>query len=97
MNPQQCCDFICSCTDDKCSPDDSRIVSLFKQYDINEDGFIEMKEFLEFYRISSINKADVVRQNISAHNYRPDLKKIIDFEPANVPRTALPRYNLAHN
>lgn len=61
MSPEQAAEFVRSCTEDNCRADDTRIVGLFNTYDKDRDGFIEVEEFVEFYRICSVGKADVVR------------------------------------
>ena len=65
--------FIRSCTDDNCSLNDPRVTGLFRDYDNDNDGCVTKEEFVEFYRVSSVKKPDVVRSNIISHNYTNDL------------------------
>ena len=97
MSPEQAAEFVRSCTEDNCRADDPRIINLFNTHDKNKDGFIEVEEFVEFYRICSVNKADIVRQNIAAHNYRADLKKISEVQEASIKKEELPRFKISQN
>ena len=97
MTPQNCADFIRSCTDDNCKADDPRILNLFHQYDYDKDGKIDRAGFHEFYRIAAVSKPEVVRANMAAHHYRNDLKKITEIDEENKDPEKLPRYKIAHN
>ena len=96
MTPEDCAEFIRSCTDDKCKIDDGRVKNLFRDHDHDNDGKVEKIEFVEFYRQACIRKEEVVRSNILAHNYRNDLRKISDMCEENTDKTLLPRYILSH-
>ena len=96
MTPEDCAEFIRSCTDDKCKTDDGRVKNLFRDHDHDNDGKVEKSEFVEFYRQACIRKEEVVRSNILAHNYRNDLRKISDMCEENTDKTLLPRYILSH-
>ena len=61
--------FIWSCTDDNCSITDPRVMNLFRDYDNDNDGCVTREEFVEFYRVSSVKKPEVVWSNILSHNY----------------------------
>jgi hypothetical protein len=96
MTPEDCVDFIRSCTDDKCKTTDGRVRNLFQNHDHDNDGKVDKAGFVEFYRLASLKKEEVVRSNILAHNYRNDLRKISDMCDENTDKTVLPRYILSH-
>ena len=96
MTQEDCVEFIRSCTDDKCSINDSRVKNLFADHDYDGDGKVDKKGFIEFYRLSCLRKEEVVRANILAHNYRNDLRKISDTCDENNDKTLLPRYILSN-
>lgn len=79
MTKETCGMFIKGCTGETPPPNDDRILSLFKSYDINNDGFIERQEFMGFYESSCRNKPDTVRENLKSHNIRNDLKKLSEI------------------
>lgn len=97
MTPEDCVEFIRSCTDDKCKTTDGRVKNLFQNHDHDNDGKVDKEGFVEFYRQASVRKEEVVRANILAHNYRNDLKKISDMCEENNDKTVLPRYILSNN
>lgn len=97
MTPENCVDFIKSCTADNCKVTDSRIQNLFNNYDRDRDGRVTQDEFTEFYKMASLSKPEVVRSNILSHNYGNDLE-IINQDNINfVEKESLPRYQLSHN
>ena len=96
MTPEDCVDFIRSCTDDKCKTSDTRVKNLFNNHDHDNDGKVDKAGFVEFYRLACVKKEEVVRSNILAHNYRNDLKKISDTCEENTDKTILPRFILSH-
>jgi Ca2+-binding EF-hand superfamily protein len=49
MTRNSCFDFVVACVDKVDGIDDYRIRSLFKDYDSNQDGKLELSEFLRFY------------------------------------------------
>ena len=79
MTKETCALFIKGSTGEHPSVTDERIVSMFKQYDINSDGKIERPEFMIFYETASRNKPQTVRENLRAHNIRNDLKKLSEI------------------
>ena len=79
MTKETCALFIKGCTGEHPNINDERILSMFKAYDINNDGKIERQEFLSFYDQASRNKPDTVRENLRAHNIRNDLKKLSEI------------------
>ena len=79
MTRETCALFIKGCTGEHPIVTDDRISGLFKAYDINNDGKIELQEFLTFYENSSRSKPDTVRENLRAHNIRNDLKKLSEI------------------
>lgn len=42
MNPQQCADFIHSCTGDYCKADDRRVKQVFDTFDDDNDGYLTL-------------------------------------------------------
>ena len=96
MTPEDCVEFIRSCTDDKCKTTDGRVKGLFQNHDYDSDGKVDLQGFLDFYKKSCLAKEEVVRNNILAHNYRNDLRKISDTIEENTDKTVLPRFILSH-
>jgi len=96
MTRQDAVNFIRSCTDDKCTLKDQRIIKLF-EYDADKDDKLTKEEFTEFYRNSSVRRPEIVRSNIIAHNYTNDLKKISEESIQNTDKTLLPRHIISHN
>jgi hypothetical protein len=97
MTPEDCVEFIRSCTDDKCKTSDNRVRNLFTNHDYDNDGKVDKDGFVEFYCLACTKKEEVVRSNILAHNYRNDLKKISDMTEENTDKTLLPRFILSHD
>jgi len=80
MTHKTCELFLKGCTGESPTLNDDRIASLFKSYDVNNDAKIERVDFIRFYEDSSKLKPDTVRENLKAHNIRPDLKKLSELE-----------------
>ena len=77
MTPETCVDFIKNSTSDgTVTINDSRVIKLFKEYDVDGDGKLNLEEFLEFYRSRSVEKPDLVWTNLVAHHIGHDLKPI---------------------
>lgn len=63
MSKEQCREFtravigLTSCHDD-------RISSIYRDYDSNQDGFLEKKEFVNFYVKASFDKPSIVWENL---------------------------------
>ena len=64
MSPINLSDFCQSCTSQLCIVSDLRIKTIFEKYDKNKDGFLELNDFLEFYKNSSIDKPSDVWRNL---------------------------------
>jgi Ca2+-binding EF-hand superfamily protein len=79
MTKETCSLFIKGCTGEQPQPNDDRILSLFKQYDTNNDGKIERADFMIFYETAARTKPDTVRENLRSHNIRNDLKKLSEI------------------
>lgn len=98
MTPDTCSAFIKGCTGEQPAPQDERIINMFKQYDINQDGFIERSEFMQFYENAARIKPDTVRENLKHHNIRADLKKLSEiteiesFETQDMPRLKISKH-----
>ncbi len=79
---------------------DSRVQYLFDNYDVDKDGKLSLKEFLEFYRSRSTEKPEIVWQNISAHdignNLRPNNYNDYEDDPDEVRnKCVLPRHYMS--
>lgn len=48
---------------------------MFEKYDYNQDGFIELGGFLNFWRDSIQAKEELVRCNLLTYGYRSDLRR----------------------
>lgn len=79
MNPEQCADFIDSCTNDHCQPNDRRIAEFFSRYDDDKDSYLTWDNFLLFYFDGCMNRPEIVWNNIQAHRYARNLKKKSDY------------------
>lgn len=102
MHREDCSRFIKGVTNnlDDIPVDDSRIVSLFNQFDREEKGYIDREGYLKFYRecTLSFGKQKTVWENLNAMGYRNDLKMYNEpLEIYNDNKTILPRYTLSHN
>ncbi|EAS02785.2 ubiquitin carboxy-terminal hydrolase (macronuclear) [Tetrahymena thermophila SB210] len=78
MDAENLAKFIHSCTNDSCRPDDHRVTSTIAQYDHDNDGKLDLQDFLNFYRKACQEKKAVVWKNLQSHYYRNDLKKLSD-------------------
>ncbi len=98
MTKETCGQFIKGCTGETPPPNDDRIITLFKTYDTNNDGFIERQEFLTFYESSCRQKPDTVRENLRSHNIRNDLKKLSEVtEDSSFKTEDMPRFKISKN
>ena len=75
MNAAHCKLFIKTATDEEVSANDANLLSMFEKYDINRDGYLEIEDFLQFWRTSIYEKEEIVRVNLATYGYRYDLKK----------------------
>ena len=48
---------------------------MFKVWDKNQDGILELEDFLEFWKCNVMEREIVVRQNLLTFGYRFDLKQ----------------------
>ena len=90
----------CLC-DRSITSSDSQIIKVFNDYDKDNKGYLKEEEFLEFYEVSSVNKEEVVWNNLRGLRYGPDLKRI-DESKKDALSTAivfdrLPRYLLSND
>ena len=77
---------------------DSRINSLFADYDTDKDGILVLENFLKFYEdcLLDIEKVETVEKNLSNLRYRRDLKLYDeDFDSLN--EEVLFRYHVWEN
>lgn len=76
---------------------------MFKDYDPDQDGFIEEKEFMKFWKNSVFDSEQIVWQNIFNLGYRYDLlPQALDGEDPEIYQKrqiieVMPRYKLAAN
>lgn len=83
MNSKNIADFISKATDFSiCSENDERVRSFQRDYDRDNDGCIELAEFLEFYLNASINKKSTVFDNLRSLGYGKDLRLKVDEKKA---------------
>ena len=76
----------------------ARIITLMKELDINNDGYIERDEFINWYIQSSKNKPNVVKKNIYTMGYRYDLKKFNEcYYEENKEKEIMFRYILGND
>lgn len=84
MTAEQCAKLIQFVTGSKdtIAHDDQRITGLYKAYDKDGDGILEMNEFVGFYSESCLkqDKKRVVWDNLRTMEIRNDLKKVIKFD-----------------
>ena len=81
-------------------PTDNRVLVLFKSFDADKDGLLDVEGFSEFYRDSLAHgREDTVWQNLYVHGYRNDLRSVAEFGEGNnaVDAQTLPRYMLSRN
>ena len=75
MSKKQIAEFICKATDfNNCSENDERVRSFLREFDLNNDGFVELEDFLGFYLNSSVSKKGTVYDNLKSLGYGKDLK-----------------------
>lgn len=96
MTKETCALFIKGCTGEPPLLTDDRIQNMFKNYDTNNDGFIEREEFISFYEMAGRSKPETVRENLRAHNIRNDLKKLSEIEETSLfSNEDMPRYKIS--
>lgn len=67
--------FIKTATDEDVPDTDPQLMSMILKYDTNQDGLLEVDDFLTFWRTSVFEKEEVVRNNLYNYGYRHDLKR----------------------
>lgn len=67
--------FTREATDEEVSVNDRQLTSMFETYDLDRDGFLELEDFLSFWRTSIYEKEEVVRGNLATYGYRYDLRR----------------------
>jgi len=103
MTPVKLADLIRVCVGDTCQEDDSRIISLFMEWNKDNDFKLKQGEFLNFYLDSCKSKESTVRRNLMSFGYRSDLRKHVEAEADEnmmQPRKRkedMPRYKMACN
>ena len=80
MNPNDCGRFIKVVTGgrDEILGDDHRVKELFDVYDKNNDGFLEVEEFVSFYINCTLKteKNRIIWENLKQMGIRNDLKRV---------------------
>lgn len=95
MSKEQCRDFTCQCVGFS-SYNDERINGIYREYDGNKDGFLERKEFVDFYIKASQDKPSTVWDNLRNLGVSSDLTFPEEMSlPCGF--TQLPRETLANN
>ena len=61
MDPDLCAKFISYCTNDICKGDDSRVKDVFQQMDDDNDGFLTLSNFLNFYQNACKNRLNSIQ------------------------------------
>jgi len=97
MTPEGCAAFTNSCTGDQCKATDKRIQDFFTAHDTDKDGYLTLRNFLDFYKEACINRPNVVWTNLSAHHYRNDLGRFDDDQDQDIDVTTLPGYILTRH
>lgn len=62
-------------TDEDVPENDYQLVKMFENYDTNEDGFLELEDFFNFWKVAIWEKEEVVRGNLFNYGYRNDLRR----------------------
>ena len=75
MGAQGALRFIREATDEEVRESDRQLTSMFEAYDQDRDGFLELEDFLSFWRASIFEKEEVVRGNLATYGYRYDLRR----------------------
>lgn len=97
MSQEQCIEFVYKCTNERCSPEDSRIKDTYITYDSDKDGYLTSDDFVRFYTDAAVERASIVWKNLHALHFRNDLKKIDEVYDVEVDEKTLPRYILANH
>lgn len=76
MTSKQCSKYIEGVTLSFCPIFDTRITSLFAEYDLDKDEVLVLEDFIKFYKECLVDpeKAEVVDKNLANLRYRRDLK-----------------------
>ena len=74
MSMDQCASFINSCTGDNCKGSETRLKLLYDEWDKDQDGYLTLSDFHDFYSKSSLEKPSVVWANLQSYHYRNDLR-----------------------
>ena len=71
MDKQHCLQFVSNCTSDQsaCSIEDTRISGYFDKYDQEKKGYTLLNDFLDFYEKASLERPNVVWQNLKNHRF----------------------------
>ena len=96
MSGKQVAEFISKATDfSVCNENGDRVKNFLRDYDANDDGFVEEEQFLQFYLNASINKKTTVFDNLRSLGYGKDLRlKVDESKVGNVEFRESIRYKL---
>jgi ubiquitin carboxyl-terminal hydrolase 34 len=92
MSAEGCAAFTNSCTGDQCKASDRRIQDFFTNYDDDNDGYLTLDNFLEFYRQACINRISTVWSNIYAYHYNNELRSYLDIDNERTDVRTIPGY-----
>jgi hypothetical protein len=95
MAPKECAQYIEGVTLSFCPLFDSRISSLYAEYDTDKDGILLVDDFLKFYEdcMLDVEKMETVDKNLANLRYRRDLK-LYDAELDSLDEQVLFRYHI---
>ena len=99
MNKYGCADFLNTALGIKTiGKNDKEVRQFFKDYDKDEDEYLLIGDFCEFYRSSLVdNKEETTWKNLINLGYRYDLKSIDEVSTPIIDQSTLPRYILSLN
>jgi hypothetical protein len=98
FTPNSAVRFIKGCTHEDVGPEDSRIETLFKQYDKEKTGKMSHAMFMDFFLSACIGRLERVLENLKCHNIRPDMQKIYKVkEECEFNKEQMPRYTMSAN
>lgn len=91
--------FIQGATKQNCPVTDNRVEHIMKKYDTDNDGNINLEQFLQFYYDAAAGTSlSAVYSNLKNHNVRTDLKKMSEVvEEVQYEQRDMPRYTLSAN
>lgn len=76
MNREQCHEFTVKCLGSASCPKfyEDKINNFFKQYDQNKDDFLEVDDFLKFYKNAATSRSSTVWSNLRSFGVQGNFK-----------------------